>query len=68
MIGLLVAAGVLGLMVVLPIGGADMLGGHLDAQQAGCRPAAGLALNSTAMIVAGMIVESASARSDQPDG
>src|SRR6201994_2031984 len=54
MIGLLAAAGVLGLMVVLPIGGAGMpVGISLLNPMAG---AAGLALNNTAMIVAGMIV------------
>ncbi len=58
MIGLLVAAGVLGLMVVLPIGGADMpvVISMLNAMTGLSAAAAGLALNSTAMIVAGMIV------------
>ncbi len=58
MIGLLVAAGILGLMVVLPIGGADMpvVISLLNAMTGLSAAAAGLALNNTAMIVAGMIV------------
>jgi H+-translocating NAD(P) transhydrogenase subunit beta len=58
MVGLLVAAGVLGLMVVLPIGGADMpvVISLLNAMTGLSAAAAGLALNNTAMIVAGMIV------------
>jgi H+-translocating NAD(P) transhydrogenase subunit beta len=58
MIGVLVAAGVLGLMVVLPIGGADMpvVISLLNALTGLSAAAAGLALNNTAMIVAGMIV------------
>jgi H+-translocating NAD(P) transhydrogenase subunit beta len=58
MIALLVAAGVLGLMVVLPIGGADMpvVISLLNALTGLSAAAAGLALNNTAMIVAGMIV------------
>ena len=58
MIGLLAAAGVLGLMVVLPIGGADMpvVISLLNAMTGVSAAAAGLALNNTAMIVAGMIV------------
>jgi NAD(P) transhydrogenase subunit beta len=58
MVGLLVAAGVLGLMVVLPIGGADMpvVISLLNALTGLSAAAAGLALNNTAMIVAGMIV------------
>ena len=58
MIGLLVAAGVLGLMVVLPIGGADMpvVISLLNAMTGLSAAAGGLALNNTAMIVAGMIV------------
>jgi NAD(P) transhydrogenase subunit beta len=58
MIGLLIAAGVLGLMVVLPIGGADMpvVISLLNALTGLSAAAAGLALNNTAMIVAGMIV------------
>jgi H+-translocating NAD(P) transhydrogenase subunit beta len=58
MIGLLAAAGVLGLMVVLPIGGADMpvVISLLNALTGLSAAAAGLALNNTAMIVAGMIV------------
>ena len=58
MIGLLAAAGVLGLMVVLPIGGADMpvVISMLNAMTGLSAAAAGLALNNTAMIVAGMIV------------
>jgi H+-translocating NAD(P) transhydrogenase subunit beta len=58
MIGLLAAAGVLGLMLVLPIGGADMpvVISLLNAMTGLSAAAAGLALNNTAMIVAGMIV------------
>ena len=58
MIGLLAAAGALGLMVVLPIGGADMPVdiSMLNAMTGLSAAAAGLALNNTAMIVAGMIV------------
>jgi len=58
MIALLAAAGVLGLMVVLPIGGADMpvVISLLNAMTGLSAAAAGLALNNTAMIVAGMIV------------
>ncbi|MDI3313034.1 MAG: NAD(P)(+) transhydrogenase (Re/Si-specific) subunit beta [Mycobacterium sp.] len=58
MIGLLAAAGALGLMVVLPIGGADMpvVISMLNALTGLSAAAAGLALNNTAMIVAGMIV------------
>jgi NAD(P) transhydrogenase subunit beta len=58
MVGLLVAAGVLGLMVVLPIGGADMpvVISLLNAMTGLSAAAAGLALDNTAMIVAGMIV------------
>jgi NAD(P) transhydrogenase subunit beta len=58
MIGLLLAAGVLGLMVVLPIGGADMpvVISLLNALTGLSAAAAGLALNNTSMIVAGMIV------------
>ncbi len=58
MIGLLAAAGILGLMVVLPIGGADMpvVISLLNALTGLSAAAAGLALGNTAMIVAGMIV------------
>ncbi|MET9492826.1 NAD(P)(+) transhydrogenase (Re/Si-specific) subunit beta [Nocardia sp. NPDC006630] len=58
MIGLLVLAGILGLMTVLPIGGADMpvVISLLNALTGLSAAAAGLALNNTAMIVAGMIV------------
>jgi NAD(P) transhydrogenase subunit beta len=58
MVGLLAAAGALGLMVVLPIGGADMpvVISLLNAMTGLSAAAAGLALNNTAMIVAGMIV------------
>jgi H+-translocating NAD(P) transhydrogenase subunit beta len=58
MIGLLVAAALLGVMVVLPIGGADMpvVISLLNALTGLSAAAAGLALNNTAMIVAGMIV------------
>ncbi|MQY23389.1 NAD(P)(+) transhydrogenase (Re/Si-specific) subunit beta [Nocardia macrotermitis] len=58
MIAVLVLSGVLGLMVVLPIGGADMpvVISLLNALTGLSAAAAGLALNNTAMIVAGMIV------------
>ena len=58
MVGLLAAAGALGLAVVLPIGGADMpvVISLLNAMTGLSAAAAGLALNNTAMIVAGMIV------------
>ncbi|WP_228003025.1 NAD(P)(+) transhydrogenase (Re/Si-specific) subunit beta [Nocardia australiensis] len=57
-VGLLVAAGVMGLFVVLPIGGADMpvVISLLNALTGLSAAAAGLALNNQAMIVAGMIV------------
>ncbi|NMH76118.1 NAD(P)(+) transhydrogenase (Re/Si-specific) subunit beta [Pseudonocardia xinjiangensis] len=57
-IGLLVLAAVLGVLVVLPIGGADMpvVISLLNALTGLSAAAAGLALNNTAMIVAGMIV------------
>ncbi|HVE97268.1 MAG TPA: NAD(P)(+) transhydrogenase (Re/Si-specific) subunit beta [Pseudonocardiaceae bacterium] len=57
-IGTLVFAAVLGLLVVLPIGGADMpvVISLLNAATGLSAAAAGLALNNTAMIVAGMIV------------
>jgi NAD(P) transhydrogenase subunit beta len=58
MVLVLVAAAVLGLMVVLPIGGADMpvVISLLNALTGLSAAAAGLELNNTAMIVAGMIV------------
>jgi NAD(P) transhydrogenase subunit beta len=58
MIGLLVAAAVLGNFVVLPIGGADMpvVISLLNAFTGLSAAATGVALNNTAMIVAGMIV------------
>jgi H+-translocating NAD(P) transhydrogenase subunit beta len=58
MIGVLVAAAVLGNFVVLPIGGADMpvVISLLNAFTGLSAAAAGIALNNTAMIVAGMIV------------
>ncbi|UYP20303.1 NAD(P)(+) transhydrogenase (Re/Si-specific) subunit beta [Rhodococcus sp. Z13] len=57
-LALLVAAGVMGLFVVLPIGGADMpvVISLLNALTGLSAAAAGLALNNQAMIVAGMIV------------
>ncbi|MHA6792733.1 NAD(P)(+) transhydrogenase (Re/Si-specific) subunit beta [Pseudonocardia bannensis] len=57
-IGLLLVAAVLGVMVVLPIGGADMpvVISLLNALTGLSAAAAGLALDNTAMIVAGMIV------------
>jgi NAD(P) transhydrogenase subunit beta len=57
-VGLLVLAAVLGVMVVLPIGGADMpvVISLLNALTGLSAAAAGLALGNTAMIVAGMIV------------
>jgi H+-translocating NAD(P) transhydrogenase subunit beta len=58
MAGLLVASAVLGLMVVLPIGGADMpvVISMLNALTGLSAAAMGLALDNTALIVAGMIV------------
>jgi NAD(P) transhydrogenase subunit beta len=58
MIGLLVAAALLGNFVVLPIGGADMpvVISLLNAFTGLSAAAAGIALNNTAMIVAGMLV------------
>lgn len=55
---LLVLAAVMGLFVVFPIGGADMpvVISLLNAMTGLSAAAAGLALNNTAMIVAGMIV------------
>ncbi len=57
-LALLVVAGLMGLFVVLPIGGADMpvVISLLNALTGLSAAAAGLALNNTAMIVAGMIV------------
>jgi NAD(P) transhydrogenase subunit beta len=57
-IGILVAAAALGNMVVLPIGGADMpvVISLLNAFTGLSAAATGVALNNTAMIVAGMIV------------
>ncbi|NMO01684.1 NAD(P)(+) transhydrogenase (Re/Si-specific) subunit beta [Gordonia sp. TBRC 11910] len=57
-VGLLIAAGVMGLFVVFPIGGADMpvVISLLNAMTGLSAAAAGLALNNQAMIVAGMIV------------
>src|SRR5439155_2001722 len=58
MIGLLVAAALLGNFVVLPIGGADMpvVISLLNAFTGLSAAATGIALNNTALIVAGMIV------------
>ncbi len=58
MIGLLVFAALLGLFVVLPIGGADMpvVISLLNACTGLSAAATGVALNNTALIVAGMIV------------
>lgn len=58
MIGLLVSAALLGVMVVLPIGGADMpvVISLLNAATGLSAAAMGLALDNTALIVAGMIV------------
>jgi H+-translocating NAD(P) transhydrogenase subunit beta len=57
-LGILLAAAVLGTMVVLPIGGADMpvVISLLNAFTGLSAAATGIALNNTAMIVAGMIV------------
>ena len=57
-LGVLVAAGVLGNMVVLPIGGADMpvVISLLNAFTGLSAAATGIALGNTALIVAGMIV------------
>jgi NAD(P) transhydrogenase subunit beta len=58
MVALLVVAALLGIMVVLPIGGADMplVISLLNALTGLSAAAAGVALDNTAMIVAGMIV------------
>jgi NAD(P) transhydrogenase subunit beta len=58
MLLLLVSAGVLGLFLVLPIGGADMpvVISLLNAFTGLSAAATGVALNNTALIVAGMIV------------
>jgi H+-translocating NAD(P) transhydrogenase subunit beta len=57
-LGVLVTAGLLGNMVVLPIGGADMpvVISLLNAFTGLSAAATGIALNNTALIVAGMIV------------
>jgi proton-translocating NAD(P)+ transhydrogenase subunit beta len=57
-LGVLVAAALLGNMIVLPIGGADMpvVISLLNAFTGLSAAAMGIALNNTAMIVAGMIV------------
>jgi H+-translocating NAD(P) transhydrogenase subunit beta len=57
-LGILVAAGVLGVLVVLPIGGADMpvVISLLNAFTGLSAAATGVALGNTVMIVAGMIV------------
>ena len=57
-VGILLAAALLGNMVVLPIGGADMpvVISLLNAFTGLSAAAMGIALNNTAMIVAGMIV------------
>ena len=69
-IGLLVLAAVLGVLVVLPIGGADMpvVISLLNALTGLSAAAAGLALDNTAMIVAGMIVGASGLDPDQPHG
>jgi NAD(P) transhydrogenase subunit beta len=58
MVGLLVVAALLGVMLVLPIGGADMpvVISLLNALTGLSAAAMGLALDNTALIVAGMIV------------
>src|SRR5437660_10395286 len=57
-LGILIAAAILGNMVVLPIGGADMpvVISLLNAFTGLSAAATGMALNNTALIVAGMIV------------
>jgi NAD(P) transhydrogenase subunit beta len=57
-IGILVFAGALGVMAVVPIGGADMpvVISTLNAFTGLSAAAAGIALNNTALIVAGMLV------------
>ena len=58
MVGLLVTASMLGVLIVLPIGGADMpvVISLLNAATGLSAAAMGLALDNTALIVAGMIV------------
>ena len=70
MIGLLVAAALLGNFVVLPIGGADMpvVISLLNAFTGLSAAATGMALNNTALIVAGMIVGASGTILTQPDG
>ena len=70
MVGLLVFAAALGVMVVLPIGGADMpvVISLLNASTGLSAAAAGLALGNTAMIVAGMIVGASGAILTNPHG
>jgi NAD(P) transhydrogenase subunit beta len=57
-LGILVAAGLLGVLAVLPIGGADMpvVISTLNAFTGLSAAAAGIALHNTALIVAGMLV------------
>jgi NAD(P) transhydrogenase subunit beta len=57
-LGILVAAGLLGIFAVIPIGGADMpvVISTLNAFTGLSAAAAGIALNNTALIVAGMLV------------
>ena len=70
MIALLLAAAVLGNFVVLPIGGADMpvVISLLNAFTGLSAAATGVALNNTALIVAGMIVGASRLDPDQPHG
>ena len=58
MVALLLLAGLLGIMVVIPIGGADMpvVISTLNAFTGLSAAAAGMALDNTALIVAGMLV------------
>ena len=58
MLLVLVGAGILGILVVIPIGGADMpvVISTLNAFTGLSAAAAGMALNNTALIVAGMLV------------
>src|SRR5205814_5428633 len=57
-VGILVAAGALGVLAVMPIGGADMpvVISTLNAFTGLSAAAAGIALDNTALIVAGMLV------------
>ena len=70
MVALLVAAAVLANLLVLPIGGADMpvVISLLNAFTGLSAAATGVALNNTALIVAGMLVGASGTHADAADG